>query len=189
MSMVTIWDRRQLQRRFEERLMPHVERLYQFARRLTKNEQDAEDLVQDTLFKAYRALDRLPRDANYRGWLFTILRNKWLSNVRREGRVYYQNQPPDTPCSRENALTVLLNSATDERDDRFDDLVSRALDCLSEPQRTAVLLCDVEQLPYQEIAQILECPIGTVRSRIFHARRQLRLVLKVYAVSEGVLRS
>ena len=185
--MFITWKKRTKERRFHRELMPHADALYQFALRLSGNEYDAEDLVQETFLKAFRALERLPEGSNYRGWLYTILRNGWLSRLRREGRVLYTDTPPDVACHRPNPLLSITDGHTGDTDDRFDDVVLRALDTLSQVQRTAVLLSDVEKLPYQEIARILDCPIGTVRSRIFHARRALRNALVHYALEEGVI--
>ena len=185
--MLNSWKKRQKERRFHRQLMPHSDALYHFALRLCHNEHDAEDLVQESLMKAFRALDRLPNDSNYRAWLFTILRNGWLSKVRRQGRVLFSDSPPDRPCPRPDPLGSLLTGLMGEGHDRFDDVVLRALRSLSEVQRTAVLLSDVENFPYQDIARVLGCPVGTVRSRIFHARRALRAALANYAVQEGVI--
>jgi len=185
--MFAIWKKRKEERRFHRELMPHADALYQFALRLCHNEQDAEDLVQDTFLKAYRALDRLPEGSNYRGWLYTILRNSWLSRRRKEGRIFYRDVPPDRACSKPDPLQTLTTGIGGSGDDRFDDIVLRALNSLSEVQRTAVLLSDVDKLPYQDIARVLGCPVGTVRSRIFHARRILRTALTTYANQEGII--
>ena len=185
--MLNSWKKRQKERRFHRQLMPHADALYQFALRLCHNEHDAEDLVQESLMKAFRALDRLPNDSNYRAWLYTILRNGWLSRVRRQGRVLFSDAPPERPCPRPDPLDSLITGLMGEGHDRFDDVVLIALRSLSEVQRTAVLLSDVENFPYQDIAHVLGCPVGTVRSRIFHARRALRAALANYAVKEGVI--
>ncbi len=166
--------------RFHRDLMPHADALYGFALKLCKNPSDAEDLVQDTLLKAFGALERTPTDSHYKGWLFTILRNTWLSRMRRTGRVETTAEPPDVAAPEPEPPVTR---------DVFDDVVAQALERLPEPQRTAVVLCDVEDMPYDVIAKILDCPIGTVRSRIFHARRALREALGPYARSQGVVRN
>ncbi len=174
------WFKSRLERRFAAELLPHADALYGFALKLSRSPADADDLVQDTMLKAYSALDRTPEDSHYKGWLFTILRNTWLSRMRRDGRVELCAETPE-PISSGPAETHAPNAP-------FDDVVQAALARLPEPQRTAVLLCDVEELPYDEIARVLGCPIGTVRSRIFHGRRQLRAILETYARDQGVLR-
>ena len=186
--MIISWIKTRKQRRFHKRLLPYSDALYAYALRLTHNSADAEDLVQDSLLKAYDALDRLPEKSNYRGWLFTILRNTWLSRMRRSGRVEYSAEPPDQADRRPTPAEAGERGCGGRPKDRFDDVVLRALDALPEVQRSAVLLCDVEKMPYADIARIFGCPIGTVRSRIFHARRALRAELEHYATEQGVIR-
>jgi RNA polymerase sigma-70 factor (ECF subfamily) len=187
--MVFPWSRSKKERRFHKKLMPHSNALFAYALRLSHNHSDAEDLVQEALLKAFGALDRLPEASNYKGWLFTILRNTWLSRMRREGRVEFTAEPPERPQDGPDSPLEQLEAGHGGRPkDRFDDIVHRALSDLPEAQRSAVLLCDVERMPYQDIAKILGCPIGTVRSRIFHARRALRDALQSYATEHGVIR-
>lgn len=188
--MVFPWSKTRKERRFHKQLMPHADALYAYALRLTHNPTDAEDLVQESLLKAFGALDRLPDQSNYKGWLFTILRNTWLSRMRREGRVEFTDTPPERPEHGPRNPHEQIESGKGGRPkDRFDDVVHRALGQLPEVQRSAVLLCDVEKMPYQDIAKVLGCPIGTVRSRIFHARRALRDALEDYATEQGVVRN
>lgn len=182
------WRKNPKERRFKEKLLPYADNLFSYALRLTHNPSDAEDLVQDALLKAFDALDRLPDQSNYKGWLFTILRNTWLSRMRRSGRVEYQGTPPDRADKRPDPLGSMTQGRGRRDKDRFDDVVYRALGTLPEVQRSAVLLCDVEKMPYQDIAKVLGCPVGTVRSRIFHARRALRGALENYALEQGVIR-
>ncbi len=182
------WMKSQKERRFHQRLLPHADNLYSYALRLTHNTSDAEDLVQDALLKAFDALDRLPEGSNYKGWIFTILRNTWLSRMRRAGRVEYRDAPPDEADRRPDPLISMEHGHGEREKDRFDDIVHRALMTLPEVQRSAVLLCDVEKMPYADIARVLGCPVGTVRSRIFHARRALRAALTTYAQEQGVIR-
>lgn len=182
------WTKSPRERRFHKRLLPHADSLYSYALRLTHNPADAEDLVQDALLKAFDALDRLPEASNYKGWLFTILRNTWLSRMRRAGRVEFTDRPPDRADYRPDPQAAMEHGHGARSSDRFDDVVHRALGRLPEVQRTAVLLCDVEKMAYADIARVLGCPVGTVRSRIFHARRALRSALLNYAEKEGVIR-
>ena len=176
------------ERRFHRQLLPHADALFSYALRLTHNPTDAEDLVQDAMLKAFDALDRLPEGSNYRGWVFTILRNTWLSRMRRSGRVEFSDAPPDRADRRPDPLATLEHGLGHRQKDRFDDVVLTALDSLPEVQRSAVLLCDVEKMPYHDIAKVMGCPVGTVRSRIFHARRALRSALTEYAEEQGVVR-
>ena len=177
------WSKRsRRERRFHRQLLPHADALHHFALRLSHNPSDAEDLVQETLLKAFDALDRVPDGSNYKGWLFTILRNTFLSRMRRSGRVEYTDTPP------ERAEVDGTPEPGEVHKDRFDDIVYQALLALPEVQRSAVLLCDVEKMPYEDIAKVMDCPVGTIRSRIFHARRTLRAALKDYAEETGVIR-
>jgi RNA polymerase sigma-70 factor, ECF subfamily len=152
--------------------MAWLDRLYAAALRLTRNEADAEDLVQETYLKAFRAADQFRAGTNLRGWLFTILHNTFLNQRRDRSReavdvdseaVEQAPEPADRAASPED---MLLRDALDA------DLKA-ALDSLPEAFRTAVWLRDVEQFTYDEIAQIVNVPIGTVMSRISRGRRLL----------------
>jgi len=163
----------------------HWEGLFRYARRLTGSEQEAEDLVQEALTKGLRAFGRLREDTNHRAWIFTILRNTFLSRIRKQGR----------ETLLEDTEAIVDPTAGPERQGHllgeqgwrhgFEDEVLEALAELPEAQRTAVVLCDIEGLTYGEIAEVLDCPIGTVRSRIHHARRRLRETLNRYAIDRG----
>ncbi|MFT7622028.1 MAG: RNA polymerase sigma-70 factor (ECF subfamily) [Myxococcota bacterium] len=183
------WRKSPKERRFHDKLLPHADNLFAYGLRLTHNRSDAEDLVQESLLKAFDALERLPDNSNYKGWLFTILRNTWLSRMRRAGRVEYSDSPPDRADKRPDPLQTIEHGRSQRPGDCFDDTVHCALMSLPEAQRSAVLLCDVERMPYADIAKIMGCPIGTVRSRIFHARRALRSALHNYAQEQGVGRN
>jgi RNA polymerase sigma-70 factor (ECF subfamily) len=182
------WSKSKKHRRFHKQLFPHTDALYHYALRLSRNPSDAEDLLQECMLKAFGALDRVPVGSNYKGWLFTILRNTYLSRMRRAGRVEFTDTPPDRADRRLDPLGALEHGAGERPKDRFDDQVLQALSALPEVQRSAVILCDVEKMPYEDIAKVLGCPVGTVRSRIFHGRRSLRTALREYAKKEGVIR-
>ena len=165
---------------FSRDVLVHSEGLYRYALRLTRNEAEAEDLVQEALLKAYRAYGRTRADSNHRAWVFTILRNEFISRGRRAGR---EIAVAETDHHVDTAPQLAF---ADRWEDRMSDEVMFALDQLGELHRSVIVLCDIEGLSYQEISQVLACPIGTVRSRIFHARRQLREQLKVYARQFGM---
>lgn len=176
---------REAEAAFVEHVFSHWEGLFRYAVRLSGDEHTAEDLVQESLTKAYRAFDRCREDTNYRAWIFTILRNTFLSRARRTGR----ELPLEDPVSVADEGAANLEHALVTPDDGwrhgFEDEVLAALGELAETQRTAVVLCDVEGLTYDEISHVLGCPIGTVRSRIHHARRRLRATLAGYANARG----
>jgi RNA polymerase sigma-70 factor, ECF subfamily len=157
---------------FEQEALALVDRLYGAALRLTRNEADAEDLVQDTYLKAFRAPERFEPGTNLRGWMFTILHNTFLNQRRDRARDPVDadselvEQVPDDRLAATNPEELLLREAMDA------DLRS-ALDGLPEAYREAVWLRDVEQFTYDEIAGIVGVPIGTVMSRISRGRRAL----------------
>ena len=170
---------------FSDAVLVHAHGLYRYATRLVREPADAEDLVQETMIKALRAFDRLRPNTNHRAWVFTILRNTWLSRQRKAGREQPLEDPTVLPDLRAIHPAVQMVRREDGYRHGFDDEVLRALDRLPEPQRTAIVLCDVEGMSYEEIADVMTCPVGTVRSRIHHARRRLREGLSAYARQAG----
>jgi RNA polymerase sigma-70 factor (ECF subfamily) len=166
-------------RRFEETVMPHLDAAFNYARWLTKNEVEAEDLVQEACLRAIRFLSSL-RDGNARPWLFAIVRNTWYSRVSR----------------RDGASTAILNSSDDNRPDEAldpeqrlvqQDTVARvrsALEQLPPEFREALVLRDIEGLSYKEIAEVLQVPMGTVMSRISRGRERLLAALTPAAQME-----
>ena len=160
---------------FRAEVLTFLEPLYGTAMRLTRNRADAEDLVQDTLVKAFRFSDRFAEGTNLRAWLYTILHNTWR-NRRRDAardsvdvdseRVEEAAAAPGGPTAGDTPERILMRSTLDA------DLQA-ALDALPEAFRQAVWLRDVEEFSYAEIATMLEVPIGTVMSRISRGRRLL----------------
>ena len=157
------------QERFEAEALPHLKALYGTAYRMTRNSHDAEDLVQETLLRAYRAFDGYTSGTNIRAWLHTILYRVRTDAFRRAGRsprtVEMEGDGPAGPAPQE----ALASGG--------EDLV-RALDGLPEAFRTAVVLRDMQELTYEEIAGVLGVPIGTVMSRIHRSRALLRAALR-----------
>lgn len=154
--------------RFESEALPHARSLYATAYRMMRNAHDAEDLVQETLLRAYRAFDRYSPGTNIRAWLYTILHRARTDAFRRAGRapltVELAGDGPGVPPAQD-----ALASGAEE--------IERALARLPEDFRIAVILRDVEELSYQEIAETLGIPIGTVMSRIHRGRVKLRSAL------------
>ncbi len=175
------------ERLFLAEVFPHADGLRRYALRLAGDEAAAMDLVQEALTKAYAGLQRVRPGTNYRAWIFTILRNTYLSTQRRDWRREPLAEPhrvPARPAPPPEGGEVARNPGAWGH--VFGDEVLAALDALSEPQRSAVVLSDIEGLSYQEIAAVLGCPVGTVRSRIHHARRRLRQDLAAYAAQQGI---
>jgi RNA polymerase sigma-70 factor (ECF subfamily) len=153
--------------RFAAEAVPHLRSLFGTAYRMTRSVHDAEDLVQETFLRAFRGFDRFTPGTNIRAWLYTILYRVRTDTLRRAGRspstVELTDDGPPVPPSQE-----ALGDSED---------LCRALEGLPEVFRVAVILRDVQEFSYEEIAQILEVPIGTVMSRIHRGRALLRVVL------------
>ena len=157
---------------FEELAMPLFDSLYNFARWLAHNSNDAEDLVQETYLKAFRGFASFQRGTNFRAWMFQILRNTFLSSCSKLDRhmtvaMNPEEDGPELAIDAETPETILMNRLNSQ-------LVQRAIDDLPERYREALLLCEVEEMSYQEIAKILSIPIGTVMSRLARARKAVR---------------
>ena len=155
--------------RFEAEALPHLRALYGTAYRMTRNAHDAEDLVQETCLRALRAFDRYQPGTNIRAWLFTILHRARTDSFRRRGRspqtVELTGDGPAVPPAAQEALAA------------GGEEIVRAMEALPEVFRTAVVLRDLEDFTYDEIARILEVPVGTVMSRIHRGRALLRTAL------------
>jgi RNA polymerase sigma-70 factor, ECF subfamily len=160
---------------FEELAMPLFDSLYNFARWLVHNSNDAEDLVQETYFKALRGFSSFQPGSNFRAWMFRILKNTFLSSrstleQRMTDGMVPEEDGRELAVDRETPETILMNRSNSR-------LVQRAVDDLPVHYREALLLCEVEQMSYQEIAEILSIPIGTVMSRLARARKSVRASL------------
>ena len=173
---------------FDGEFMPHIDSMYNFAYRLTFDEDDAKDLVQDTYMKAYRFINSFQEGTNAKAWLYRILKNSFINDYRKKSKqpakVDYQEveqfyNSEDTPSN----ATVDLRMETTK--DMIGDEISNALNSLAVDFRTVVILCDLEGFTYEEMAKILDIPIGTVRSRLHRARNLLREKLGTYALSMG----
>jgi len=170
--------------RFEEVALAHMDSLYRSALYMARNENDAQDLVQDTYLRAYRFFDKFKEGTNCRAWLLKILRNTFVNTIRgnkRRPQVIHLTEMKDRG-------TELSADATPEDwvfGNLFDDDIIVAMDELPEEYQTAVLLADVEGLSYKEIADIMDCPTGTVMSRLHRGRKLLKEKLQDYAVEYG----
>ncbi|HTM22828.1 MAG TPA: sigma-70 family RNA polymerase sigma factor [Kofleriaceae bacterium] len=179
---------------FEATALPHLDSLYGAAYRLTRNPRDAEDLVQDTILRAYRFWDSFEKDSNCKAWLFRILTNTFINEYQKRKRSREILQAAHTEQQTTDGVLVHEQSAS-QRDpqhallDRtLSDDVARALESLPADFRLAVVLCDVEGLSYKEIAEIMDTPVGTVMSRLYRGRRLLKEALYGYAVEQGIVR-
>ncbi|MCL6423800.1 sigma-70 family RNA polymerase sigma factor [Brachybacterium sp. JHP9] len=178
---------------FEAEALAHLDSLYGGALRMTRNPQDAEDLVQETFFKALRARDRFTPGTNLRAWLYRIMTNTYISSYRqkqRRPRESWSEDVEDWQLAQVESHTSrgLRSAETEALDALPDSAVKDALAQLREDYRMAVYLADVEGFAYKEIAEIMDTPIGTVMSRLHRGRRQLREALSGYARESGYLR-
>ncbi len=184
----TLGKKKKLDKIFKKELLPHIDALKTFAYHLSYNEQDANDLVQETYMKAYRFIDKYQPGTNSKAWLFKILKNAFINAYRRKSTRPTQVDFEEA-ISYQESKNVAVGEFFDLRKELFDkmmgDEVTMALDNLPMDFKTVILLCDIEQFSYEEIAEILEIPIGTVRSRLFRARNMLKEKLKSYALSLG----
>ncbi len=172
-----------------------MDAVYRFALRLAGSRDAAEDLVQDTFFRAFRAWHQYTPGTRAKSWLFTICRNVFLRQRERRQRheeilVETAHEDPRA-ISREAPVFASASKASDPEGAFFgsivDEEILRAVDELPEEYRMAVVLSDVEDLSYNEIAEVMEIPVGTVKSRLFRGRRQLQNRLHDYAVEMGYI--
>lgn len=180
----------QLTARFEQDALPLLDQLYGAALRMTRNPADAEDLVQETYVKAFTAFSSFKKGTNLKAWMYRILTNTYINSYRKK-----QRQPAQYPtdeitdwqlaASAEHTSTGLRSAEIEALDALPDNEIKDALGQLPEDFRMAVYYADVEGLPYKEIAEIMETPIGTVMSRLHRGRRQLREMLADYAADRG----
>jgi RNA polymerase sigma-70 factor (ECF subfamily) len=180
------------QEEFEALALAHFNALYNTAMRMTRNPSAAQDLVQETYLKAYRFFDRFEPGTNLKAWLFTILRNTYINTYRKTARqqqqvdfehvsLFYADPAPSSAWQDRGSVEELLRHVV------HDD-VKRALDELPEEYSLVVLLADLEDFSYKEIATIVDCPVGTVMSRLFRGRRLLRKSLEDFAKKSGYIK-
>ncbi|MEM9458748.1 MAG: sigma-70 family RNA polymerase sigma factor [Myxococcota bacterium] len=179
---------------FEQVALPQLDAIYGSALRLTRNPAEAEDLVQDAFVRAYRFWHTFKAGTSIKAWLFTILRNTFINryhrgNRRRSARHDLEAQlnalGTDAAIARTAPQLPGPEAATSQRVTR--ERIYAALKAIPEDYRTAVMLADLEGLAYKEIAEIMECPIGTVMSRIYRGRRLLAKLLKDHAIELGLI--
>lgn len=176
------------QQEFEQVAIPQRPFLYNYALHLTMDSEDAKDLVQDTYLKAYRFWDKFEQGTNIKGWLYQIMKNSYINLYRKktkeprkveydENKYHYKSAANDLPDR-----TMFLEKTYDQV---FGDEVAGSLESLPNIFKNVVLLCDVEDFTYAEIAKMTECPVGTVRSRLHRGRKHLQKELFRYASDHG----
>jgi len=172
--------------RFEVLVLPHLDALHYAAMRLTRDASTAEDLVQETFLRAYRALHQLTQEESCRAWLTKIMTNVWLNQRQKRGRESIGLADYEFDPSHEDAALWTHQSLPEEPEGaasrkQFCEDLDQALQQLPEAFRIVVMLADVEGLSYKEVAETVHCPIGTVMSRLYRARQLLRKALWVHA--------
>lgn len=181
-----LFKKRSLREEFERAVQAIFPSVYSTALRLTRNQDDAQDLTQEAVVRAFQAYDRFDGQ-NFKAWMLRILTNVFINRYRKEKR-----EPDVDSIENQPAAENVASEEANPSDELFDNLVGEqveeALMSLPDEYRTAVLLCDVEGLSYEEIAEALRIPIGTVRSRLARGRAALRKKLREYAEQEGYLK-
>jgi len=177
---------------FQQQAMQYAPQLYSAAMRMTRNNADAEDLVQEAYLRAYRSFHTFENGTNLRAWLFRILTNTYINSYRSKQRRVQETDLNDVEdlylYRRIGGVDLASRSAEDTLFDLFtDDEVKAALEALPEAFRMPVLLADVEEFSYKEIAEILDIPIGTVMSRLHRGRKAMQKALADFATERGLL--
>lgn len=178
----------QLKEEFQKEALPHIGILYNYAFKMTGSQDDANDLLQETYLRAYRFFHKFEKGTNCKAWLFRIMKNLFINNYRK-----IQKTPGQVDYDEiENFFETIKSDRLDSADlqekvfnNLLDDEVTKALNTLQDDFKTVIILCDLEGLSYEEIADFVQCPIGTVRSRLHRARKLLAQRLYNYAKARG----
>ena len=179
-------------KRFEAEALPHLDAVYAMATRLVRNHDDANDLLQETVLRAWRFFDQFEPGTNCRAWLLTILFNNFRNGYRRSSR----EQPASSTADFDHRVEVNSLAENDRQEDpettvaqrSMDREVEEAFNALPDEFRSALLLIDVQELSYQEASQVLDVPVGTIKSRVSRGRSMMRQALKTYAQQRGIIR-
>lgn len=188
--------KKELRAEFKRVALPQLSHLYTSAFYLTKDRAEAEDLVQETYLRAFRFFDKFQPGTNCRAWLLSILRNLFINRYQQKKReaekvdwekidhvyesIVEQGEKAER-AERDNPETFLISQLMDEE-------VEEALKNLPEEYRTAIVLVDIEELSYEEATKVMDCAIGTVRSRVSRGRRMLQVALRGYALERGLIK-
>jgi RNA polymerase sigma-70 factor (ECF subfamily) len=177
---------------FESEAIPNLPALKSFALKMTNDIEEADDLVQDTMLKAFRFWDKFERGTNCKAWLFQIMKNSFINNYRKFSKEPNMVDYDDIQNFYETIKSDDVKTQHYQNDafsDILDDEIVDALSKLPDDFRTIVFLSDIEGYTYEEIADFMDCPIGTVRSRLHRARKMLYSMLFNYAQDKGLVKS
>lgn len=189
------WQSRKkdLKAEFERVALPHLSHLYTAAFYLTKNQTEAEDLVQETCLRAFRFFDKFQPGTNCRAWLLSIQRHLFINRYRKKraepemvdlekiDQAYTSMVEQGEKAEKDNPESLFLSQLMDQE-------VEQALKELPEEYRIAIMLVDIEELSYEEAAKVMECAVGTIRSRVSRGRRMLQVALREYALKRGIIK-
>jgi RNA polymerase sigma-70 factor (ECF subfamily) len=196
MSMKSLFSARaKVSDPFTEGFLSHLDALYAIALRLTRSPEEAEDLVQDTFIKASRSRDQFTPGTNLKAWLARILTNTFINRYRRAGlaKSVFEGAEADSTMAEAWFGAASMRQLRDADEVALAPIVeteiARALDALPHEYRLAVILCDVQEFSYEEIATIMGTPIGTVMSRLHRARKLLQKSLYDHAVALGIVKT
>lgn len=179
--------------RFEAEALPYLDQLYAAAMRYTRNPADAQDLVQDTMAKAFSSFDQYQPGTNIRAWLYRILGTTFINSYRKAQRapqIAHTDDVQDWQLAEaaSHSAVGLKSAEVEALESLPDEDIRAAMAALTPERRMAVYYADVEGLPYKEIAEIMETPVGTVMSRLHRGRSQLKELLTDYAVERGIIK-
>jgi RNA polymerase sigma-70 factor (ECF subfamily) len=175
---------------FIKEALPHEDALYNYALKISGNADDAQDLVQETYFKAYRHFDKFKTGTNSKAWMFMILKNSFINEYRKSKREPYKLDYEQIQNFYENVKSDRAKENNLDKEfynDLLDDELTAAIDQLPTKMREVFLLCDLDGNSYEETAELVGCPVGTVRSRLHRARHMLQETLTDYAKEKGFL--
>jgi RNA polymerase sigma-70 factor (ECF subfamily) len=173
---------------FNEEAIPHMKLLYNYALRMTGDQLDADDLLQDTYMRAFRFFHKFEKGTNCKAWLFRIMKNCYINKYRKHKKEPAKVDYEDVQNFYDSIRAEVVDPNDLERkvySNLLDDDLMNALNSLQDDYKTVVILCDLEGLSYEEISEFLDCPIGTVRSRLHRGRKILQKKLTDYARSRG----
>jgi len=175
---------------FIKEALPHEDALYNYALKISGNSDDAHDLVQETYYKAYRHFDKFQTGTNSKAWMFMILKNSFINDYRKSKREPYKLDYEQIQNFYENVKSDRVQENNLDKEfynDLLDDELTAAIDQLPTKMREVFLLCDLDGNSYEETAELVGCPVGTVRSRLHRARHMLQETLMDYAKVKGFL--
>ena len=177
---------------FKNEAEPHMDALYNFALSLTANKDDAHDLVQETYIKAFKFFDKFETGTNCKAWLFRIMKNTYINDYRKRTKQPEKIDYKDIENFYEEIKASFVNNNHLEEEifkNLLGDEITNAIASLSDDFKTVIILCDLEGFSYEEIAEITDSPIGTVRSRLHRARKILFSKLYKYASNKGYVKN